>query len=456
MDNALRPRDQLQREYGLRVLQLLMDSADGDDMIIFTLSSGNGEEIARLTTSIDDVGLLPIHDLALQGENGLEEKRFHLPERILITLRNLLGESGQLGDPLWLRLSVPRGFLTTVPWEYLLQPELGVPILRLPQHLICPHAPSAGLDFILCLSSTTIPVQAQATMVRDVIRNIPAALAGKISFHVFIDSAVHPYLQELTVPVAPGCRVNIHVPPKTLAEVEPSITRPCENWWLLWMKSVLGATTADDIHFLCDGYRIRDEGALVLPQPETTMEVGSTERLVFATELLEFLEDVGAWSLTITSTPRNRSAAGLRMLHDRVAQQRPGPTVLHDMEYPEGLQALSCAYEFLYLPPQQPPASPMLSIYCHPLWTTGVGGDAESQRQLQQYTLDGRLSAQIDISPPAWLASAQRRLEATAGELAAAESVNPDTGRKRAREFVVDAIAKHAQRVSGSTEGDKK
>ena len=457
MKNGMRPRDQLQRQYRLNVLQLRMDSADGKGMVIFTLTAGDGEEIARLTAPIGDVGLPAVQSLDLQGETGLEDNRFRLPERILITLQSLISETGNPSDPLWLRISVPRGFLAAVPWERLLQPALGIPVLRLPQYLICPHAPPAHLDFVLCMSSTTLGEQAQAALVREVIRHVPPALAGKMYFHVFTESKVHPLLHGLAAPEVPAGRISVHAPPASLDDAASPIARPCENWWLSWMKSVLGATTADEILFLCDGYRVRDEGALVLREPGSIGDADCTERLVFATELVEFLEDVGAWSFTIASTPCNRSASGLRMLHDRVAQQRPGPTVLYDMEYRHDLEALRQSWEFLYMPPRRPPQWPTLSICCHPLWASGESVDMESMRQLQQYTLDGKLGERLTAeSPPAWLASVQRKLEATAGELADAESADPETGRKRAREFVVNTIAEHWQRLSGNAEGDKK
>lgn len=456
MSNLPRVRDRLQQAYGLRVLQLRMDSASGEGKAVFNLTLGRDEDVAILTSPIEDIGLPPTSRLGIEGEAGLEESRFSIPERILITLKVLLGEGERRYEPLWIRLSAPRGLLTAVPWERLLQPALGIPVFRLPQHLICPHAPPAGLDFVICLGSSASTRDDQVTWCHDLIRHMPASLEQAVTYHVFAEEAVRQSLEARRMQFGTGHRINTYKWPDKPVEAEVSPTHHGENCWLLWMKEVLGSRTADNIHFLCDGYRIRDEGALILAEPDSGKRNLIAGRLVFSCELVDFLEEIGTWSVTFTSTPAESSAAGIRMLHDRVAQQRPGPTIFHDMDYPGNLDALRDAYEFLYMPPARPPDSGALSIYCHPLWTTGAPADVESLRQLQQYTLDGKVGNLLTSkSPPVWLASAQRKFEATAGDLAEAETEDPNNGRKQAREFLLNVIADHLQR-SGDTEGGKK
>lgn len=115
------------------------------------------------------------------------------------------------------------------------------------------------------------------------------------------------------------------------------------------------------------------------------------------------------------------------------------------MAHPDSCRALGAAYRFLYTAEQPAPASPAISLHCHPFRETGVAPDDQSERLLDQFTLAGKLGDRLkNSSQPVWLAASQRILEATAGDLAAAVEADPDSGRKRARDFVLDALTEYA------------
>jgi hypothetical protein len=181
-------------------------------------------------------------------------------------------------------------------------------------------------------------------------------------------------------------------------------------------------------------------------------EDAESASLLYAHELAEFLDHVGAWSVAFTSPPTNSSAAGMRMLQDHVARLRPGPILLHDMRAPGAREALSETYRFLYAGGETP-ASPAISLFCHPHRITGAGADEASNRLLEEYTLAGRLGEQLAGDKRTWLAASQRKLEATAGELASAAEADPDSsGRLRARRLVLEALAECAENPSAGCE----
>jgi hypothetical protein len=66
--------------------------------------------------------------------------------------------------------------------------------------------------------------------------------------------------------------------------------------------------------------------------------------------------------------PDNFSEPGLRALADEIAQNRPGPMLLHAIDLDPEFRSLPPAYRFLFSAsrPQAPPRSPALFIYCQP------------------------------------------------------------------------------------------
>lgn len=454
MTDLVKVRDRLQQQYRLKVLRIYMDtSMENKSIAIFSFTIGDGEEIARLTASMHELGLPDTQNVDEQGEAGLQESDFRLPDHILGALKFLLNDSEPVDAPLWIRLSVPLGLLPAVPWERLLQPYLNIPILRMPHYRICPRIPASNIDTVICFSSPVHEAELPSQL-DQFIEQVPIDLAEATTLHLFADRAVHGAFMALKKKYDSQFRINVYAPPVNLSRAALSLQNP----WLSWISSALGESSADVVHFICHCSRVREDGALVLASSASGTKNAQEASLLFAPELVEFLNRVGAWSVAFTSPPADHSVAGMRMLQNEVARLRPGPTMVHDMKDPDSRRALRAAYRFLFMPPQPPPASPAISLYCHPLWLTGTDTDEDSNQQLQQYTLDGKLGDRLTgTSPPAWLASSQRKLEISAEELAQAEEEDPDNGRKRARDLVLRTLADHAQKSlpekSNSDEG---
>jgi hypothetical protein len=218
------------------------------------------------------------------------------------------------------------------------------------------------------------------------------------------------------------------------------------NPWLRWIETTMGEGRADVVHFLCHSHYQSESGALKLASAPADAPDNVHPCLLQAAELIDFLDHVGAWCAAFTSAPAEQSAAGMRMLQTEIARRRPGPLLVHDMNVAHSADALGAAYRFLFSSNRLPPASPAVALYCHPILTAEQGIDEESNKQLTEFTLDGRLHAELhDNSLPGWVLSSQRKLEVTAGLLADAQAQDQDSGRVRARKLVLDAVTDYVR-----------
>jgi hypothetical protein len=98
--------------------------------------------------------------------------------------------------------------------------------------------------------------------------------------------------------------------------------------------------------------------------------------------------------------------------------------LLHDIKQDSACSALAEAYHFLYDDMEDlPPASPALSLYCHPSRVKQLEQQPDALDQagmLNQYTLAKGETLKILESKentPAWVASSQRYLEQSMGEM---------------------------------------
>jgi hypothetical protein len=421
-----------------------MDNTARDKTLaVFTLIDRNGEEAGVLTASLPELGFDPEARDDSCASLALPE-HYCLPRHIAVALRNWVAEDeGGSGQPVWLRMSVPLGLLAAVPWEELLQPLLGVPLLRLPYQSICPRQPPAS-NTAICFSS---PVEEPGLQARldEFMREVPIDLARATRFHLFGDHVSYPALCRLQEAHAETIRIEVYDP----VNAPPAGSAPNGNPWLRWIVDAMGQGKVDVVHFLCHSDHHADAGALKMASQPSDKQDGRHPCLACAAELIEFLDHVGAWCVAFTSAPAERSAAGMRMLQTEVARMRPGPVLVHDMNVPGSADALGMAYRFLFNGNRVPPASPAVALYCHPILASERDVDEESARQLDQFTLEGRLGAALhDDSLPGCILSSQRKLEVSAGELSDALALGPDSGRVRARHLVLDAVSEYLRTIS--------
>jgi hypothetical protein len=131
--------------------------------------------------------------------------------------------------------------------------------------------------------------------------------------------------------------------------------------------------------------------------------------------------------------------------------------LLHDFAEDETCDSLGAGSRFLFNATGSIPASPAISLYCHPDYVqpeiSGDYGIESTDNKLSQLTLVQHKEAlrllQSKEETPGWLAKSQRVLEKSVAELNRTEAFE-DTpsatreGCERALSFVADVLARHA------------
>jgi len=351
---------------------------------------------------------------------------FELPEDVLGAMQGWV--QGEAGQPLWLRLEKPSGYLRLVPWEQLLQPRIGVPILRLPDFETEPPRETPGtLDVLLCgsLPFDENPFPIGEYLERTADRILGAVPSRRTTLHVFTDQAVyHGLRQRWEAAGKLGSEIRLYDPataePYAVPDPTSRIQDPAgsiENPWLLWMRDSLRGRSVDVVHFLTHGYLSGDRGALALAESPLRNTDRSLSRFVGGVELSTFLTQVGAWSAAFSSPEHNYSEMGLRLLADSIAQSRPGPVLHHEARLDTGCAALAQAYRFLYGPAGTgslggAPASPALLLYC-PVPRAGKPKKGVSfgmqETAAPKEALQAVFESQENV--PAWVAAATRSIE---------------------------------------------
>jgi hypothetical protein len=412
-----------------------------------------GEEVACLETTAAELGL-PV-TLADARARQASEEGYQLPDYVRSALASLVSPEPR---PLWLALVEPYGYLAVVPWERLLAP-LGVPVLRWPYTDVSPARSPDALDLVLCFSAPLDkPEFPPAAVIARSVEQIPADLVRHTRVHVFADASVYPLLCAYRDRYADVATVTVYDPAAASADVA---TQPRENRWLSWMRRGLAGCSADVVHFVGDGYLGAEHGCLLL-SPSAAGEGDARQAVpVGASELVDFLDAVGGWSVAFSSAPGNPSIAGLRLLQEQLARLRPGPVLFHDLARPAGRQVLAEAYRFLFgLSDAPPPASDALALSWHPTWGARGQASPAAAARVAEVTLAGHLRETFESpeNTPAWIAASQRALERAASRLrfeprSPAEAASQQ-GARRALDFTASVIARHAGAARrGSSEG---
>jgi hypothetical protein len=454
---------QLQQRYGLTVLAVSLDRSEGEPQVVMDVTEASGERLCFLAFDAAQFGLP-----RMLVEQNVPDTAFALPDYVAHALSKALTVAGGSNEPVWIRMAAPVGLLPIVPWERLLRPLMDRPVLRLPYHEISPAAPKRAFDCVVCFSSPAaegdIPVD---RVLAQMLAQVPVDLVAKAAIHIFADQNVQPELQHAVAPHLHDFDIRIYDPAETPGPDERpsragdrgSQTRtPVSNPWLRWIRRSLKRRSADVVHFLCHCYLSGDEGALALAESPARNLPGASARFVWADELAAFLNDVGAWSVALTSPPGNYSLTGMRVLQDQIARLRPGPCLVHDMTQPDSATALGETYRFLYLPEWRPaPRSAAIALYSHPRrQSQHQRADAVSEELLHDVTLTGRVTdADLSFEGHGWLSTAQRLLEQSAAHLGTAlpdeDQASTRAGRKEALRFVADALAKYSSAREPST-----
>jgi hypothetical protein len=457
---------QLQSYYRLKVLTLSLDRSDGDPCVLFEVTTPDGSDptvqAALLSCPSTAIGLPSI-----LTEQNLPDSVFTLPPAIGTALASAVLNSEPAGAPLWVKFATPGGLLPIVPWERLIQPLIGVPILRLPYHALVPAAGTHS-DCAVCFGepqSAGCP-PADDTM-REFLQNLPPDLAVHKTIHLFAHVSAVEAMRRLAKEFEGRYDIRVHDPPTDLASSRSrrdasasasaagATTTPIINPWLVWVRDTFREQKLDALHLLGHSYLSSDEGAVTLTSSPTSSETSGRGdgRQVWAPEIVECLNQTGAWSVAFSAPPDSGSLVGLRLLQDLIARTRPGPCLLHDMAQQGQARALGECLRFLFTTgSHMAPVSSSICVYCHPLHATENDAvDEASTRTLNAVTLATRVAHVLPGDARyAWLNSAQRVLEQAATTLSAEPAPKEratDVGRRSAMELVADSLIKYAHGV---------
>ncbi|HEX7184094.1 MAG TPA: hypothetical protein VF756_19850 [Thermoanaerobaculia bacterium] len=404
------------------VLSVSLDTS-GRQAEVCCLLKRNEERVDEWRFSAERMGLPEALDRRKALYQGYE---FEIPAEVLDAMKGWMDPH----RPLWLRLERPSGYLRLVPWEQLLGPRLGVPILRLPDFETEPPRESPrSLDILLCASAPeakqSFPLVDTLDRITGRILQILAAVPRRTTLHVFVDAAAHAPLKARWEGTGKlGAAIQLYAPESAApygesdpaSRIKDSMGR-IESPWLLWMRDSLRGSRIDVAHFVCHGYLSEDRGALAFAESPLRNEDERMARFVWVAELSLFLTQIGAWSAVFSSPENNYSEMGLRLLADNLAQSRPGPVLHHELRLDPVCVALARAYQFLYGPSgAPPPASPSLLLYCQPSLLEApvmraatrsfAVGPEETPAQHSLRTL-----YETDENVPAWVAAAERSIE---------------------------------------------
>ena len=344
-------------------------------------------------------------------------------------------ERAPADEPVWLDFRRPFGHLPAVPWERMLQPRLGRPVLRLPFSAIPAPAPADPVHIAVCSPSVgSTPLR---EFLQVVVPTLPGARVNVFSRDPMAASWVPP-----------GAAVTVHDPPPE-ADVDPDPVglsgRPVdeaelESPWLRWMAQTIAPDSVDVVHLICPARLSQNFGLLDFGASPAGTESPRALRLVSTGQLLAGLTRLGAWSLSLApaeARSRGRGEAGLRIFAHRMSGLLSGPVTVQAPADGHPLE-LAAAYRFLYGPdPAPPPVSSTLTMACHPglvraraagtpVGSPDLARDLEST--LARCTPDPVLLQRAGHDAAgslAWVASSQRLLERWTSSLVGTET-DPD------------------------------
>lgn len=368
----------LKNQYQLLTFTITMDTFTPELGVLCSLEGQNDgqplETLYEWKYPIDHYGMPMTLDRSATRSDGID---FRIPQFIFEALAKGIEKSPDGDDVLWIYLKQPYGYLDMIPWEALLQPRLGIPILRLPEFIVDPPRLSEEtLNVVLCTSLPRSKESFQATRHLMQMAELLALLAGprKLSIDIFTDQALFEtmkrdvaessQLKDIVAVHDPASAVGLAIPESSAQIYDPG--HGLENPWLLWMRDALQGKSVDMVHFMAHGYYAQEKGALSFAQSPTQNQDERIARFVGATEISTFLTQTAAWSVAFSSPNGNYSQMGLRHLANEVAQKRPGPLIHHDLKNDDTCEALASGYQFLFVPDAAPPKSPALIVYSHP------------------------------------------------------------------------------------------
>jgi hypothetical protein len=437
------------------------------------------------------------------GAKPTTDDQFHLPPSFVGWLLGRLN-TREHPEVLWLQLVEPFGYLALAPWENMIWEHLGVPVVRLPTVALTRRKPTNSLQVAVLAavpnerrsnarqtqrhalrkqtsawSHPWIPIVDDLPRLNplrtdfsagEVDRIVRAIVAGSprdtTTVHVVTTPWIYADLRKMWKGVDDAdWPVTLHDPYALREQVQQSRDKNAQAQvpWLRLLKAAQGGQQADVVHLICHA-RVNDlKTRLVLADP-LDASVNVSSRYVSMTALMSTLNEVGAWSLCLSTPAETGMAPQMRYFASRFVEARPGPVLVSDLGTDPKCAEVERGYRFLFSQePSPPPHIRHGMVACEPHRVR-----ASLQNAL---ALSRQVTPPEDVQPrgavaelmekddtPMWLAAAQRLIEqrqvelsrlqrAASREPADAEVRAVAAGIQKALAVIQDALAERAGTV---------
>ncbi|GAA2515839.1 hypothetical protein [Pilimelia columellifera] len=302
---------------------------------------------------------------------------------------------------LWLHLVAPYGWLSAAPWESVLAPRLGIPVLRLPRPLPAAAAPAARWTVAVVANAPAGAIWPTGYLPAFA-RALTTAVRMPAQVDVFADAATADALSRgRTTPA-----LVVHEPPAM------AVDGTAADRWSRWLTGRLAGTGVRVLYVIGDGALdgVRSLTA-VAADPGGRYRLGRAGYLSGG-DIRRLADRLGAPAVGIGSPPGNDSDLATRLLADAVGSAQCGPTAYVDIADDREGRGMAAAQAFLANPPGSTalPIAPALFVYVQPtllaaaLGAAAAGGLSPGDQVEQPYAARGE---QI----PGWVAASARYLD---------------------------------------------
>jgi hypothetical protein len=367
-----------------------------------------------------------------------------LPMRVVRGINEALADAAGDYTALWVEVARPGGYLAVLPWDELLAPASGLPVMRLPYQSLNTLRRLRSMKVVLCCTAPTRNLGPSAAAVFAMAREIGEATPDvKCTVHVFADREYYPEFGPLFADASDATRgrVLLHSEPPDWSRGEKPERVPVDAQWTGWIRQALKGEAADVFHIVAPGHFAGAEPvAIVSSTPWTGEPAGQTQiRQFHGWELADAMSMLGASVAVCTAFGSDTSILAWRLLADEIARACPGAIAVHefaretsDATVQSPASGLSQLYQFLARPLRLP-QHPAITLYVHPAYV----GQASSGVPYEEAR---------STPVPLWAAATRRRAEQVASgsfsdrDLSEAERAAYE-GSRAAFQFVSDTIS---------------
>jgi hypothetical protein len=318
------------------VLDLDWELSENREEPVITFRKGLGENATKLGSATSSELGLPINlEAVRRGFQGFPV----LPKHLSASLSNALGDNT---FPLHIHFQRRDGYLAMVHWEALLRPIVNERrrIRRLPYYSL-PSVACTPNDLALIIDPTLTQLTPRLHRVIGDVMSSFSMGNGNISYLIASKplmasvQGLNDIKQPMKLRAYDFPQVQLNLPPESPEKTAVMV----EHAYLRWVSESLGPHPVNSVVFVCQGGIDFNEGVVHFPF-NTNMDATAFpfSKSIAAEEMTTFLMHLGASACAfVDPNPTGLSRAGLRLLADKVAQNRPGLTAAFEPDESQGI-----------------------------------------------------------------------------------------------------------------------